>query len=302
MIVKVRTESDELLIMRSLQIRMKLTEKEKIHYLTLERGYEGELRFDKLTEHLQEERYVLNDLQLEINGSPFQIDSLIISQGIIHLLDIKNHYGDFFLKDDKLYSLMSDREYKNPLDQLKRSSTLFRQLLQSLKLNYLVEPFVIFNNPEFMLYQAPLNQPIIFPTQVDRFIRELNSTPSTLNDGHKKLAQQLISLHQTKNRFSAIPEYHYEQLEKGVYCRNCHSFHVAIKSNKFVCLKCGTMENIEAAILRNVKEFKLLFPDRQITTQNIYEWCKADLNERTIRRVLKRNFTVCGNTKDTFYK
>lgn len=174
--------------LRSLNTRAELTEKERFHYLNLEKGYEGEVKFDLLAESLQEERYIINDLLLEVNNSYFQIDTSIVSQGVIHLLDIKNFEGDCYWKEDKIYSVKTGREFKNPVLQLNRSATLFRQLLQNRKLNYLIEPFVIFINPEFTLYQAPLDQPIILPTQVNRFLLDLNKTSSKLNNGHKELA------------------------------------------------------------------------------------------------------------------
>ncbi|MEH7382074.1 nuclease-related domain-containing protein [Bacillus sp. JJ1533] len=90
MILKTRTESNELLTLRSLNIRSELTTKERFYYENLERGYEGELRFVSLSQSLQEERYIINDLLLEVNNSFFQIDTLIISKSVIHLLDIKN--------------------------------------------------------------------------------------------------------------------------------------------------------------------------------------------------------------------
>lgn len=302
MILKERTESDELLAMRYLNSRMELIEKDKYRYLSIEKGYEGEVNFDLLTKNLLEERYILNDLLLEANNSTFQIDSMVISQGVIHLLDVKNFEGDCYFESDKFISVTSGREYNNPITQLNRSTTLFRQLLQNLKLNYLVESSIIFINPEFTLYQAPMNLPIVLPTQVNRFIKNLNHTPSTLNDRHNQLAQKLLSLHQTKNRFAVLPKYEYEGLEKGIYCRNCGSFLVSKKVNDFVCRKCGEIEKIELTILRNVKEFKLLFPDRKITTQSIYDWCKTDVSKKTICRVLKKNFTALGNTSDTYYK
>lgn len=224
-----------------------------------------------------------------------------MSQGVIHLLDIKNFLGECYLESDKFYSLATDREYKNPIDQLKRSTILFRQLLQNFKENYLLEASVIFINPEFTLFQAPMNQPIILPTQVNHFLKEFNKTPSKLNQGHKKLAQQLVSLHQTKNPFSTVPKYNYAQLKKGIYCKTCHSFLVTRKNNNFVCGKCGGNEKIGLAILRNVKEFELLFLERKITTQSIYDWCNVDLCKRTICRNLKKNYTAYRNTNDTYY-
>ena len=292
MLLKGRSESVELLTNRYLHARMEFPEKEWFHYLNLEKGFEGEVKFDRLAEGLSEERYIINNLLLEVNNSYFQMDTVIISQGIIHLLDIKNFQGDCYLESDRLYAMMTSREYKNPLDQLRRSTTLFRQLLQTLKQNYLVEASVIFINPEFTLYQAQMDQPIILPTQIICFLKDLNKTPSKLNDEHKKLAQKLLSLHQTKNPFTMVPKYNYDELRKGIYCKTCKSFLVSRKNYTFVCGMCGEYEKIGQAILRNVREFKLLFPERKITTQNIYEWCKIDLSKKTFCRILQKNYTA----------
>jgi len=302
MLLKGRSESDELKTMRYLNMRMELTEKERFHYSNLEKGYEGEVKFDQLIENLQEERMIINDLLLEVNNSYFQIDSLIISQGKIQLLDIKNYEGDYYIESDKLFAVKTRREYKNPINQLKRSESLFRMLLQNLKQKCPIEAFVIFINPEFTLYQAPTDLPIILPTQVNRFLRDLNESRSALNDGHKKLAQKLISLHQTNNPFTMLPGYNYDQLQKGIYCISCGSFHTYKKNYDLVCGKCGEYERTESSILRSVEEFKFLFPEQRITTQNISEWCMVDLNKKTISRVLKKNYTILGKAKNTYYK
>ncbi|WP_416151609.1 nuclease-related domain-containing protein [Salipaludibacillus sp. HK11] len=302
MLLKKRTESDELLIMRYLNKRMQFNEKEKFHYLNSEKGYEGDVKFDQYTENLNEERFILNDLLLEVNNSYFQIDTLIISQGIIQLIDIKNYEGDCYLESDKLYSVKTGREYKNPINQLNRRETLLSQLLENLKYTYLVESSVVYINPEFTLYQAPMDQPIIFRSQVNRFINELNKSPSQLNSRDKDVARKLISLHHPKNPFHVHPSYNYEQLQKGVYCNNCNSHFMSIKNHDFVCESCGEHEKIQMSILRHVKEFRLLFPERKITTNAIYEWCNANLNKKTVCKVLKKNFTAEGKTKETYYK
>jgi len=302
MLLKERTESEELLVLRSLNRRMVLTEKEKFRYINLEKGYEGELKFDLLANQLQEEKFIINDLLLEVNNSQFQIDSLIITHSFIHLLDIKNFEGDYYLESDRLFSVTTNREYKNPVNQIDRSATLLRMLLQKLQQNYLIQASVIFINPEFTLYQAPRDIPIILPTQVNRFLKDFDKTPSTLNDGHKKLAQRLISLHQTKNRYTVLPAYHYDHLEKRTYYNHCGSFQIAKKRNVFICEKCGEQERLELAILRSAKEYKLLFPERRLTTTGIYEWCKVDLSKKTICRILQKHFSVFGHTSDTYYE
>lgn len=100
MLLRGRTESEELLAMRFLNSRMELSQDEIFRYSNLEKGYEGEVKFDRLVESLQEDLYIINDLLFKIYNSYFQIDTWLIIQKVIHLLDIKNFQGDYFLEDD----------------------------------------------------------------------------------------------------------------------------------------------------------------------------------------------------------
>ncbi|WP_343076290.1 nuclease-related domain-containing protein [Pullulanibacillus sp. KACC 23026] len=278
-----------------------MSEKDKGYYINLERGYEGEVKFDELIEDLKEEHYIINDLLLEVNHSLFQIDSVIISQRMINLVDVKNFQGDYYLDSDNLYTVLTKREYKNPVIQLKRSHSLFRQLLQSLRLHYLIDATIIFINPEFTLYQAPIDQPLILPTQVNKFIKNLNETPSQLNDGHKQLAQKLMTLHLPKNPYSSLPKYNYEQLRKGILCKKCLLNSITVDGNKCICQECGFVEPLTSAVLRSVDEFKLLFPDKKITTTNIFDWCKVVSKER-IGKILRANFNIVGSHQWAYYE
>lgn len=302
MLLKARTVPDDLQILRYLNVRMELSEQDKYRYRNLERGYEGEVKFDQLMESHLEERFIINDLLLKINNSLFQFDTVTISQDGIQLIDVKNFQHDCFYDSDKFFNVTTNREYQNPIVQLKRSQTLFRQLLQTHKLNYLVDASVIFINPEFTLYQAPMNLPIVLPGQVKRFIKKYNQIPSKLHDGHRELAQKLISLHQPKNPFVTLPVYHYSQLRKGIYCETCGSFQVIKSGHYFICKSCSGAEKTEHAILRNVKEFTVLFPDKTISTKGIADWCKDAVSKKTISRILRRHFSICGSARESHFK
>jgi hypothetical protein len=117
-----------------------------------------------------------------------------------------------------------------------------------------------------------------------------------------KLAQKMISLHQTKNPHAIFPKYDYNRLQKGIYCVDCGSYQIFLKNNVFVCEKCEEREKMEPAILRNAKEFMLLFPDEKLTSQSIYEWCKVDISKKTVYRILKKNYTAFGSTRDTYFE
>ncbi|KAA9014048.1 nuclease-related domain-containing protein [Niallia endozanthoxylica] len=304
MLIKPLQVSTELKILRSLNIRMQLSSSEKQYYTNLEKGYEGEKKFEAILLESKLNDFIVSDLLLEKNNSSYQIDSLLISQKTIYLFEIKNFAGDYYIEMDAWYS-KSGSEIKNPFDQLKRNESLLRRLLHdfSLSSTITVEPYLLFINPEFTLYQAPLHLPAIFPTQLNRFIDKLKiqSKSSKLNRTYQKLAEQLVSLHLVKPRISRIPEYKFDHPKKGIICGSCCSSISVIIENKVICHVCGYRESVDSTILRSVEEFVLLFPDRKITTNDIFEWCQVIESKKTIRRVLKKNFHYIKQARFSYF-
>jgi hypothetical protein len=301
MIIKNRTETDELLCLRFLNARMNLSSKDLNHYLNLEKGYSGELKFDKLLlENASDELLTINDLLLEYKNSFFQIDTVLISKDTIFLNDVKNFEGDYYVDGSYWYTI-SKNEIKNPLEQLKRSESLFRRYLHSLGFPTTIESQLIFINPQYYLYQAPMNEPIIFPSQLYRYIDKLNKRAVKAQDRHMKLAEYLVANHIKKSPFIRLPSYSYQLLKKRIMCKQCYSLNVVIQEGKFVICKCGCKEEIDAAILRSVEEYRLLFPERKVTTNDIFEWCGKVKNKKEIWRLLSRNFRVIGHGKYSYY-
>lgn len=258
MLKKPRTLSDEIKILRILKTKGSLTVEEKQHLYVLEKGYEGEVMFDALTEKLENENLILNDLLLESNHSTFQIDSLLVYQKTLYNIDVKYFEGDYVYRFDGFYSA-NGKPMKDILVQLKRSENLLSQLLQKYGLTIPIESYIVFINPEFTLYHAPENPQIILPTQVKRFMKKFHMIQSKLTDRHFKLADLLISLHQPKNPFVKLPAYNYNQLQKKLTCVSCNSFSLTVGKCKLTCDECGFVEEIESTIIRCVEELKLLF-------------------------------------------
>ncbi|MDR7001843.1 nuclease-related domain-containing protein [Neobacillus niacini] len=301
MLKKPRLVPYDLIILRSLNARMDLTEKDKKAYLYKEKGFEGEVMFDKLTVELNNDCYILNDLLFELNNTEFQIDSSIVFQDTLKFFEVKNYEGDFYFKSGRFYIKNGD-EIKNALNQLERTESLFRQLLHSIGYKISVEGYVVFINPEFSLYQAPLDKPIILPTQLNRLIRNLNMTPTKLDKRHTRLSDELIALHKPKSRYTLVPHYEYGQLKKGFVCGTCHSLSVSVEGNKLVCGICREQEDLDSAIIRSVDELRMLFPDLKITTSLIQEWCKVIESKKMITRVLKKHFNMTGYGRWTFFE
>lgn len=307
MILKFREEPFELRMYRCLYIRSNLSESELSYFWTLEKGYEGEQNFDALIQNLKGEYVLLHDLLFEVNNTHFQIDSLLLSSEYIYLFDVKNYEGDYIIdSDNKWYSIHkknSKKEIKNPLHQLDRCETLLKRLIQNLGYNTSIVPNLAFINPHFYLYQVPLEHPIIFFAQIERFMNQMNLQlkNSVIKEKHYQLAKKLVSHHIVESPFIRKPEYSFEQLRKGIYCKCCHSFNISSNPKTLVCCICGFKESIETAVLRSIDEFKVLFPNKKITTAVIHEWCKNLKSEKTIRRILSKNFKSMDTTKGNYY-
>ncbi|WP_408009949.1 nuclease-related domain-containing protein [Pseudalkalibacillus sp. A8] len=57
--------------------------------MNLEKGFQGEVRFDERIAPILNGRLVLNDLLLEHHNTQFQIDSLVISLKTNYLFEVK---------------------------------------------------------------------------------------------------------------------------------------------------------------------------------------------------------------------
>nr|WP_090891149.1 hypothetical protein [Evansella caseinilytica] len=146
---------------------------------------------------------------------------------------------------------------------------------------------------------------MILPTQINRFVTNLiQSTPEPQpNQNQIKLANQLASMHIIDSPYTRLPPYDYEQLNKGMICEKCHSFlsPPAKLKRTLICQQCGHKESIESGILRSVDEFKLLFPDKKITTSTIYDWCKVIEYKKRISRTLSKNKKIKSSGKSTYF-
>jgi hypothetical protein len=301
LIMKVRGVPEELRRFRSLNARMNLSESDKSNFIYAERGFEGELRFDKLISPLVKDWVVLNDVLFEHNNTVFQIDSLFVSPDKIYPFEVKNFVGDFCLKNDEWFS-MNGKSIKNPLHQMQRNTVLLRSLLNESGYRIPIESYLVFVNPEFHLYQAPNNKSIIFPNQINRFLTSMKKERSYVGQKQIELGKKILNHHLDKNPHSRIPSYTYDQLKKGIYCPQCYRMYDLLSRNLLKCRGCGKREHYEPAILRSVEEFQLLFPEKKVATTGIHEWCGIIKTKRTVRNILHKEFDLVHFGTMSYFK
>ncbi|MFA9557904.1 nuclease-related domain-containing protein [Evansella sp. AB-rgal1] len=288
-------------VFRSLHPRMALSENEMKYYHSLEKGYIGEQRFIWLLEKLHGESDILifHNLVFEVNNSIFQIDTLIISSQNIYLSEVKNYTGDYWLEGNKL--CIGSLKITNPVHQLHRSETLFQQLLDQNSLHFQLQSNVIFNNPEFHLYNSTQELPFVFPPQLKRHLQKLNLGSSILSPKHHQLASFLLSIHNDNLERAKLPKYNIHTLKKGIICPWCNSFLNMFSKNKMKCIQCKFIEELDDSVMRSIKEYVLLFPNKPITVTDIIEWCNVFNTRKTVLRILTTKFCSINKGSASHY-
>lgn len=295
-----RTASNELRTLRSLNARTTLSKKEFRYYWNLERGFEGECWLDKRLEVLPDQVLILRDLTYEVNHTTFQIDTLLIFQEKLYLLDVKNNDGDYYIEDG-VWKTIQGTEIKNPQHQLTRCTSLLRKLLQTIGVNLNISAHLIFVNPEFTLYQAPRTTEMVFPTQLNRFIEKLKNEPCNLSRLHQRATNQLLEKRLKENRHQTQFAYKFNQMKKGLLCPDCYGFMIKYSTRYMVCDKCEARESIESVLLKNIEEFRFLFPNEKLRTSFIFEFGGSVVSEKTIRRILNKHYYLTSLGRSAYY-
>ncbi|QPC46840.1 nuclease-related domain-containing protein [Mangrovibacillus cuniculi] len=288
---KEREEPLELKLLKVLKRRTVLNEQLKRRIMALEKGYEGERRFDKVFQGSLGNCLFLNDLHFSHDSNYFQIDSLLISALGIHLYEIKNMEQEYFMEDNKLFKFPR-YEISNPLNQLSRTELLFKQMLQKYELRVDFNPYVVFINPNFTLLQAPINKRIILPTQINHHLQSLSKKLPPLPPTKFELAKEILSLETTERVIREMPTYTFEELRKGVSCLRCGGLNTKREYRMIKCLTCSNVNSLDESILHTIDEFELLFPFERLTTSIIVNWCNQEISPSIALRILKKRYEM----------
>ncbi|MFZ4452899.1 hypothetical protein ACOYZY_13925 [Salibacterium aidingense] len=142
-----------------------------------------------------------------------------------------------------------------------------------------------FPHPNFFLHHATPDLPIIFASQIKRYLSKWQPRNRPLSKTQRQLAERLKTLVIESSPYTLLPSYTFEQLQKGIFCPTCSSL-LQLQDKTLMCQKCSYQEPFKQGVLRNVIEFKVLFPNEAVTTNKIYEWCGSKGNKKRTSRIL----------------
>lgn len=291
-----------LLRYEALTSRKHLSPGDKRRYSLLQKGFAGEKR---LATVLQSQHYrnmiPLFNCLFEIMDKEFEIDCLLLTSDTIFLLEVKNYTGNYYIENDHIHHFPSNKQIYNPVTQLDRTEFLFERLLSDMQVNMKVRSFVVFVNYNFVLYEASLQLPIIFPSQINNFLEKTNRNAPVLTNNVKQLAKMLISRRKDSSTYERVPSYSMGELQKSVYCESCLSKINRYNRYNFTCSNCERTISTTDVVIHSVAQYHLLFPEEKITTSNIFKWCGQCFTENYIRNVLANHLTAKSTGRHTHY-
>ena len=116
-----------------------------------------------------------------------------------------------------------------------------------------------------------------------------------------RIEKKLINQCKNQSEYERLPKYDITQLQRGVFCGSCFSKLVRKNKQYFSCDNCQLDYSIDDVALYAIAQYKLLFPEKNITTKSIFDWCGGTFSRAFISLFLKRRFHPIPNGKHTHY-
>lgn len=245
----------------------------------------------------------LHDFKFEVDGSECQIDCLLLFQNQCLLIEVKNLKGSYIMQEEGMYLYPGNvRLNTQPFVQLDRAKSMLETLFRREKINLRINGKVVFTHPEFFLYHANPKLNAVYMPTFNVFINEINKMNDTLTSYHYDIIEKLSTLRLMSSSFSRVIEYEYSLLDKGMFCTRCNGRMKKISAKYVSCSRCKTIEQAGLAIIRSVREFKLLFPSHKITVSRIFEWIDGEDSKFKIRTALSEIGRQVGTRKSAYYE
>lgn len=291
--------------------KKKRVEKDKINQ---ESGYRGELILDKQLKYLPEKGfYILNDLRLDANPFPFQMDSIVTTQNFISIIENKDHSGELYFdySQSQLIRKFNNIEeaFSDPIAQVlghKRQLEIFLK-----KHNFPQIPIntiVTVSNYSSIIKCPDQDRQIVqeIVTRVDQVSKKITSqaslnTKKLLTPNELKRLNHLLMKEHLQPTIDILQTYNIDPTEiiTGPLCPKCHSV-MEFKRLTCHCSKCDFYEKNKIAFGRTANEYFLLYGDT-LTNSQFRAFCNI-VSENTAYRILNSlGLPYTGSNKGRVY-
>src|SRR5699024_3450823 len=158
-----------------LEKRYELDSEQQVQLDKEKKGRMGEYKLKSVIENkLKTEITENSNYRVKLKGRECKIDFLILLNQSCIIIEVKNYYGDFEIRQDGFYRLNPLRKIKHPFSQVERAEIMLHSHLKRLNLNLNIKYYVVFVNEQFSLYCLTRDMPVVMASQLNRFLDSLN--------------------------------------------------------------------------------------------------------------------------------
>lgn len=293
---RTRRKCIEQQILEIYDYRTVLTMKDKQKLFVLVKGYLGELRFDEYLKLLKKRDgiRIVKDLRIAYGDTYFQIDLLIAIGNVLLHYEVKNYSDEYTKNREHLVSVKGLR-ILDPKIQIQRANTLLFNTMKEFGYDFAIHSYCVFVDPSFHIFQHVKKKSVLFFEKLEGHFEAVNRMDCYRSADMDSFLQKLVAIDQPDYRPRKLP--YYAKIRAGIACPDseCTGFENGGTSTFWQCVKCHFTEPMLTAIARTAREFHLLYPENEITTRQVYEWCDGQCDMRQIRRALKKYFLQQGS-------
>ena len=269
-------------------------------------GYAGELRVDR---ELSETRFfddyiLLKSILVGNEASYCQIDSLIIYQKFILIIEVKNIPG-ILRYDEESHQLTRQRDngpidgMGNPEGQLQRSKRFVKRMIDQHHMTMPVHGMIVFSNPASIL-EKPFPSLAIHVSGLYHALENLHQLYADQSNPHfdiRKVHQLFIQNEPAlpPKKPTHIPTKIFSDLTIGVLCPDCVMTKLTYRSKFWRCPICP--HKGETSHLTTLQEYRILFSE-EITTKKWMDFTGMKSVATTRRMLSKSNLEKIGGNKN----
>ncbi|WP_238378820.1 nuclease-related domain-containing protein [Halalkalibacillus sediminis] len=273
-------------------------------------GYKGELKLDYPLSRVHFPNHILHSIRLRNHGSPFQMDSLLLTPRFLLIIEAKNTPGKIYFstQNDKMERELDGEisKYDNPVTQVEEQKYQLEHWCSNRNLPPIpIEHLVVFTNKnvDLQLNDFPSRDRGVELFSLNKKIRELSSQYShslTSMHGLKSIGHQIAHSHSPK-KVDLIKELGLSknEIKKGVICPSCNYLHMYYQKRKWSCPRCSYRS--ASAYIETLKDYYILESDK-INTSTFQKITKLTARHHAYYYLNKLNLSVIGGGRSQKYK
>ena len=264
-----------------LSYRTQLLNDDKETLKRLESGFRGEVLFDDMLSDYPDIIHVKDVLFAYDNNREIQVDNIIVAHDVCYILEVKNFSfnlkvdsrGFFFYENGKECSLLNT--------QAERQKDSVRQLISDIGYPMPIHHYLVFINPDQMIYGLESRHPIITRNTLGKFL------VNHMKGNRKNYDFFETAIDERRLKHSKHDHYYdicLNNLKKGVFCPKCYQRMRRISRYRYHCGICLKYVGTVDAIKLLIRDIKSLNPEYKLNSLFLSSLSDNEISSSAIRR------------------